>query len=208
MRLTNLIEEDLDKYFSSSKKAGKAAVVNSIIKTIENEGGRFLKQSRDGVWEEVDDSTALDKVGHDFRNRKPPTKPIEKAPAEKRSNVSSETASTKPTGLPSGGYMAVKRSKIDKDGNRAESPAVISDEGSETEKLLHTTQDYIATKKVGFDDLPITLEDLPHALETLWTSPGISEIGSPPAMNGRLPDFDSVTNELANFLRPLDWARD
>ena len=103
MRLIDLIEEDLEKYFSSSKKAGKAAVVNSLIKTINNEGGRFLKQSRDGVWEEVDDSSAFDKVGHGFRNHKPPTRPLEKAPAEKRSSISSKTANTNPTGLPPAG---------------------------------------------------------------------------------------------------------
>jgi hypothetical protein len=44
MRLTDLIEEDLEKYFSSSKKAGKAAVVNSLIKTINNEGRSCREQ--------------------------------------------------------------------------------------------------------------------------------------------------------------------
>jgi hypothetical protein len=85
-RLSHLIEENLERYFSSQRN-GKIPLVNSIMGTIRMEGGRFLRQTKAGWWEEVSDDVACDKIGHGFRNRKQ-IKPVlqsqVKAPAGKR----------------------------------------------------------------------------------------------------------------------------
>ena len=80
--LGNYIEDNMEEYYSA-KRAGKQKLVKTIVDKIVSSGGSFLRQDKDGRWEEVDEKTALDKVGHGFRNRKPPHL-NKKAPAEKR----------------------------------------------------------------------------------------------------------------------------
>ena len=74
MRYSNLLEENVEAYTFTSKNKDKAKIVQQIIDSVHQDGGRFLRQARDGMWEEAPLTVAADKIGHGFRNRKP-TKP-------------------------------------------------------------------------------------------------------------------------------------
>ena len=74
MRYSNLLEENVEAYTFTSKNKDKAKIVQQIIDSVHQDGGRFLRQDRDGMWEEAPLTVATDKIGHGFRNRKP-TKP-------------------------------------------------------------------------------------------------------------------------------------
>jgi hypothetical protein len=90
-------------------------IVRTIIKAINKEGGRLLKQDR---WVVLDDKTAYDKVGHGFGNRKPQKRIPAKA-AEKRTGTSSSSsgieADSVTTALGSEEHAATKRFRIEND---------------------------------------------------------------------------------------------
>lgn len=84
-RMNELIEERLEAFIQADKKVNKTATFfKPVVDEIVAMGGRFLRQDKDGNWEEVDYNTALDKVGHGFRNRKQLYKPLPRKVASKR----------------------------------------------------------------------------------------------------------------------------
>ena len=54
-------------HFDDAKYGEKFQITTLLVNTIKLKGGRFLKQSRDGWWEQADDKLAEDKVSHAFR---------------------------------------------------------------------------------------------------------------------------------------------
>jgi hypothetical protein len=68
-RLHGLVDEQLSIYhgFSNSKKE-KTALSAEIVKMVQKVSGRFLSKES-GVWIEVSDDIARDKVSHMFRTR-------------------------------------------------------------------------------------------------------------------------------------------
>jgi hypothetical protein len=69
LRLAYLVEEQLRAYFEGGRK-DKVRIANSIYQTMTMDSVRFLRQDDEGVYVEVDERTALDKIEHFFRNRK------------------------------------------------------------------------------------------------------------------------------------------
>ena len=76
MKLNHILEEEGRTYFAA-RREDKARMSYVIVLRMKKEyNTRFLRQLSDkegGLWIEVDDKIAADKVGHGFRNRKPPT---------------------------------------------------------------------------------------------------------------------------------------
>lgn len=70
LRLGFLVEERLQGYFQG-KRPEKIAIANQIYFTMIQDGSRFLKQNDDGIHVVVDEATAISKIEHFFRNRKP-----------------------------------------------------------------------------------------------------------------------------------------
>lgn len=101
LRFANLLEDEMERYMQAKRNV-KLAIANELVARIKQSGGRFLRQDRDGIWEEVDDKVAADKVGHGFRNRKvtPNSAHTTSALAPKRPVSPSDTSSTASTELP------------------------------------------------------------------------------------------------------------
>jgi hypothetical protein len=68
-RFRNIVENHRDVYERTSA-LDKTLVASRIVEILKQSGGRFLKQQYGACWEEVDDDTARDKVGHFFRNKR------------------------------------------------------------------------------------------------------------------------------------------
>jgi hypothetical protein len=64
-----LIESLLVRYNACNGKKMKQLVTQEVINKIKSRGGKFIKQV-DGVWVDVDEQTAREKVSHTFRNKK------------------------------------------------------------------------------------------------------------------------------------------
>ena len=67
-RLRVLIESNLDKY-ATANRIEKGIIVSSIIDNIRqaSNGGGFVKQNKAGIWMEVGDAVAREKVGQAIR---------------------------------------------------------------------------------------------------------------------------------------------
>lgn len=64
-----LIRANISTYREASHKPTKNTIVISIVKSIRENGGRFIKQDKDsGRWHEIGDSQARDKVHHSLRD--------------------------------------------------------------------------------------------------------------------------------------------
>jgi hypothetical protein len=68
-RYREMVERNMDRYEEGNRGA-KYAVVASITYLLKEEGGRFLKETEDGGWVEVDEATARLKISHAFRSRR------------------------------------------------------------------------------------------------------------------------------------------
>jgi len=109
MKLSDILEERGAEYFDA-KRHTKAAIAMEVVVGMKKDKTRFLRQDNDGLWMEVDDKTAADKVGHGFRNRKPvkqssadsSRRRTEKRNGKAPSSTGSPPAEVKP-------YLAAKR---------------------------------------------------------------------------------------------------
>ena len=59
----------MDEY-ESAKSVHKTLIAESVVQSIKNLPGKFVRQGGSGGWEEVDDETARDKVAHAFRDKR------------------------------------------------------------------------------------------------------------------------------------------
>jgi hypothetical protein len=189
MRLTHLIEENVEIYKATINRIRKRAIANSILDMIKLEGGRFLRQDKDGLWEVVHDKEASDKVTHGFRNRnrKPARKmkaTIGKAVDKRLANNSSTMnevvpASSTSTRIGSKDLIVSKRSKFDDDEKRGadESPSVLSfvqcsltsQEHSATTHFWKTEETPLLAKsaEAAFEDMPFNFDNLPNTLDEI-----------------------------------------
>jgi hypothetical protein len=67
-RFRVLVALGLSKYAIALTRAHKSSVIQSIIDSVCNGGGRFLQRRRCGTWVELDHKRAYDKVGHALRD--------------------------------------------------------------------------------------------------------------------------------------------
>lgn len=70
VRLRQLVADSFDRYYAS-KKLQKTEIAQEIAQQIERDGGRFMKQTKkveDGLWVEVSDNEARERVTSTFRN--------------------------------------------------------------------------------------------------------------------------------------------
>jgi hypothetical protein len=116
MKLGHVLEDESDRYFDAKREA-KGGISLEIARKMKKEGTRFLRQEKDGLWVEVDEKTAADKVGHGFRNRKPVKPSVKPAvcktpPKEKRTTL---PASSSPNNPFVQEYVAAKRFRFDDD---------------------------------------------------------------------------------------------
>jgi hypothetical protein len=69
IRFRDMLDKHLDKY-EQDEKGVKAKVSAYIVHIVNEEGGRFLKELKDGGWVEIDEAAARKKVSHAFRARR------------------------------------------------------------------------------------------------------------------------------------------
>jgi hypothetical protein len=70
-RLRELASKFLPQYSNATDKRSKSQIVSSIVQMVHNtcpEGGAFVKHSKSGLWYQVDDAVAREKVGYIFRD--------------------------------------------------------------------------------------------------------------------------------------------
>jgi hypothetical protein len=65
----NLIHTSVDRYLAAPTKTAKSAVVLQVVDTIRESGAYFLKQNETGVWYDIGDAHAREKVGHSLRDQ-------------------------------------------------------------------------------------------------------------------------------------------
>ena len=64
LRYQQIIYYALPAYTAAKKKQDKTQISNSIVAAVKQNGGRFLKEARDGSLCEVSDKEAREKVAH------------------------------------------------------------------------------------------------------------------------------------------------
>jgi hypothetical protein len=69
VRYREMVEKYMDRYEEGNRGA-KYAVAAYIVHLLKEEGSRFLKETEDGSWAEVDEATARSKTSHTFRTRR------------------------------------------------------------------------------------------------------------------------------------------
>ncbi|KAL3907939.1 MAG: hypothetical protein SGILL_008671, partial [Bacillariaceae sp.] len=69
-RLKTLAQIHLDEYSKADTKAAKSKIVSKIVKLVQSKCplGAFVKHSKEGLWYEVPQSVAREKVGYCFRD--------------------------------------------------------------------------------------------------------------------------------------------
>ena len=68
LRLKRIVLQQEDRYNNGSKFE-KTVVIHSILRMIQDHGGRFLKKTPEG-WIELSQDKAHDKISHSFRNKR------------------------------------------------------------------------------------------------------------------------------------------
>ena len=69
-RLHEIVESHYDEY-DLAQRSVKTRIAKSVVETIKGYSGRFLKQDEEcGMWVEVSDSEARQKVNHGFRRKR------------------------------------------------------------------------------------------------------------------------------------------
>jgi hypothetical protein len=66
LRLHALVREYLPRFSNMKSRNEKSSLAAEIVSTIKTSSGRFLSKEC-GIWVEVDDGTALEKVNRQFR---------------------------------------------------------------------------------------------------------------------------------------------
>jgi hypothetical protein len=70
-RLRELASKFLPQYANATDKHSKSLILSSIVQMVHNtcpEGGAFVKHSKSGLWYQVNDAVAREKVGYIFRD--------------------------------------------------------------------------------------------------------------------------------------------
>lgn len=64
----NLINKSLERYSTANNKYEKTLIVSEVVERIRSAGTGFVKKESDGLWYEVGDHVAREKVGQNFRD--------------------------------------------------------------------------------------------------------------------------------------------
>jgi hypothetical protein len=70
IRYRHIVETKRPVYETLPTKKEKTQLIRDLVKSIYDEGGRFLRQDSIGRWVPIDQDSARDKVSHSFRNQK------------------------------------------------------------------------------------------------------------------------------------------
>ena len=65
----NLIQANVESYINAPNKNEKTAIVCTIVDDMRRDGYRFLLQNKEGLWYDMGDAKARDKVGHSLRDQ-------------------------------------------------------------------------------------------------------------------------------------------
>lgn len=68
-RLSAMVDNYVDRYHEECSKLEKTALAANLVKMVQGTGGRFLSKES-GVWREVSDEMAREKVSHMFRHQR------------------------------------------------------------------------------------------------------------------------------------------
>jgi hypothetical protein len=68
VRFGLLVESYMDRYDGLELQGEKKVFTEEAVLEIKSSGGRFLKQEAAGIWQEVDDELAREKIGHTLRS--------------------------------------------------------------------------------------------------------------------------------------------
>lgn len=66
-RLRVLVDMCLDRYCGTTNRLEKSDIIKEIVEIVRSYGGNFVKQESNGVWYDVGNRKARDKVGHAMR---------------------------------------------------------------------------------------------------------------------------------------------
>ena len=76
-RFRVIVENHASSYAETTGKSDRSLMVHSIVKTIQGAGGRFLKKTTGGTWDETLNVKSRDKVGHALRSAMSARKSVE-----------------------------------------------------------------------------------------------------------------------------------
>jgi hypothetical protein len=68
LRFALLVESYMDRYDGLELRSEKKVFTEEAVLEIKSKGGRFLKQEAAGIWQEVDDELAREKIGYTLRS--------------------------------------------------------------------------------------------------------------------------------------------
>jgi hypothetical protein len=90
-----VIESHREDYQNAETRDKKTQITCRIIATVQGKGGRFLKlDEATGLWEEVSDQYAREKVSHALRSAKDPHRPRVKKPRQTKQYVPTDDENT------------------------------------------------------------------------------------------------------------------
>lgn len=69
-----LLELHSVEYNSTTSRKTKGSICQAIIRSVREQGGRFMTRDAAKHWKEIEDEAAHVKISHAFRNRKRPKK--------------------------------------------------------------------------------------------------------------------------------------
>lgn len=102
-RFRNIVDQHIEKYQEASSKLEKTLAVSSVIDSIREKGGAFVRQNPpdSGKWVEVEDKLAREKVGQAIRaglrkRKSPDGEDMKKSPASGRSSATDSTQGGSP----------------------------------------------------------------------------------------------------------------
>lgn len=65
----NMVQSHVEDYMTAPNKNEKTAIVCRIVDKMRRDGCRFLQQNKQGLWYDIGDAKARDKVGHSLRDQ-------------------------------------------------------------------------------------------------------------------------------------------
>jgi len=102
----------LERYLKAATRQGKTNVIISVVKQVQQNGGRFFKRGRDGSWIELDKKLTREKVGHALRDMATARESRDPTAFIKRHLNYPELPSFKPTSEETKSRTAVRTAKF------------------------------------------------------------------------------------------------
>jgi hypothetical protein len=93
------VEEYLPRFSNTKSRNEKSSLAVEIVRIIKSSPGRFLSKES-GIWVEVDDRTAREKVNRQFRKQRQTVREHDSSPQEMRNKASAPGIRGSPLGSP------------------------------------------------------------------------------------------------------------